>query len=70
MFDTNRENIQARIANNVITIQNLKRILRVSNKPITMGEKVLLFTLYHENTQLSQELLDIEKKRRLKKNAL
>jgi len=58
------ENIQARIANNVIAIQNLKKTLRESKNPITKGEKFLLFTLYHDNTQLSQELLDIEKKKR------
>jgi len=58
------ENIQARIADNVNIIQNLKKILRESNKPITKGEKLLLFTLYRDNTQLSQELLDIEKKKR------
>ena len=58
------EIIQARIDNNVNIIQNLKKTLRGSKKPITDSESFLLFTLYQENTNLSQKLHDIEKRKR------
>ena len=56
------ETIQTRIDNNVNIIQNLKKTLRGSKKPITDSDRVLLFILYQENTNLSQKLHDIEKR--------
>ena len=61
---TDMETIQAKIDNNVNIIQNLKKTLRGSKKPITDSESFLLLTLYQENTNLSQKLHDIEKRKR------